>query len=88
MDVSALCLGCMLFGTLTSEETAYQLADRKMGRGVKRARRMKWPCQKHQPLDEARQNELSFSHTVRVLRQLAIRVDKPQGSLKNDRRTK
>src|SRR5579884_1856421 len=27
-DVSALCLGCMFFGTLTTEETAYQLADR------------------------------------------------------------
>ncbi|GHO99079.1 aldo/keto reductase [Reticulibacter mediterranei] len=28
IDVSALCLGCMFFGTLTAREMAYQLADR------------------------------------------------------------
>ncbi|GHO62635.1 aldo/keto reductase [Ktedonobacter sp. SOSP1-52] len=28
MDVSAFCLGCMFFGTLTTQEMAYQLADR------------------------------------------------------------
>jgi aryl-alcohol dehydrogenase-like predicted oxidoreductase len=28
IDVSAFCLGCMFFGTLTAEEMAYQLADR------------------------------------------------------------
>lgn len=28
IDVSAFCLGCMFFGTLTDQEMAYQLADR------------------------------------------------------------